>query len=453
MTNASLATIYALSSAPGRAGVAVIRMSGPETSSAILALSGSLPEPRRATVATFRDPALGHEIDRGFQLWLPAPASFTGEDCAEFHIHGGSAVIAALISALSSCPGCRLAEAGEFSRRAFENGKMDLAQAEGVADLIAAETEAQHQQALQQVKGRFSTLLEHWRTQLIEAAALTEAAIDFSDEADVADDAMKRARGIIGEVLPGLKAQLDDGHRGEILRDGFRVALVGAPNVGKSSLLNALARRDVAIVSAEAGTTRDVLEVHLDLAGYAVIISDTAGLRDHAGAIETEGIRRALAAANAAHLIVYLSDGEFNSAAPGTVPAEVFAGLDQGSILRVLNKADILSSAQIAEVKADALISAKTGDGLDRLIALIGERVSARLASGPETAVITQARHRAAIAQAAAALEACLSGPIADAELRAEDLRQAIAALGRITGRVDVEDILDQLFGRFCIGK
>ncbi len=441
-------TICALSTAPGRAGVAVVRVTGPHSGMVITALAGALPSPRRAALRTLRDPKTSEIIDRGLILWMPAPTSFTGEDCAEFHVHGGPAVISAVLSALIAQPDCRLAEPGEFSRRAFANGKMDLAEAEGIADLIEAETSAQRSQALRQAGGALSALYEAWRARLVEAAALTEAAIDFSDESDVASNALTTARTTIGEVLPEIQAHLDDGHRGEILRDGFRVVLAGAPNVGKSSLLNALARRDVAIVSAEAGTTRDVVEVRLDLNGYPVIISDTAGLRANAGAIEQEGIRRAKDAASAANLVLWLTDDWANhDVAPDALPT-----LD-GEVIKVLTKADLNSANPTPTPKPQVTVSAQTGAGLDALIALIADQADHRLKTAVTAPALTQVRHRQAVSQCVNHLQAFVAGRIEDAELRAEDLRAAIASLGRITGRVDVEDILDQVFGRFCIGK
>ena len=445
MTERTPQTIFALSSGPGRAGVAVIRLSGPDAGGAVDCVAGSRPLPRHATVRTFRDPENGEKIDKGLVLWMPAPQSFTGEDCAEFHLHGGAAVINAVINALSTCPNCRLAEAGEFSRRAFDNGKLDLTEAEGVADLIAAETEAQRKQAFDQASGALSALYERWRSQLIEAAALTEAALDFSDEGDVSKDALAKAHTRIVQVMPEIQGHLDDGHRGEILRDGFRVVLAGPPNVGKSSLLNALARRDVAIVSHHAGTTRDIVEVRLDLNGFPVLLSDTAGLRSDAGDIEREGMRRAQQTAKAAQLVLWLTDDPRTDAEP---PANLVS--EAGEIVSVLSKSDLHDTTMPPKSLA---VSAKTGAGLDTLIEHIARAAEQRLACDSVAPALTQARHRQALRQCVENLAAFIAGPLQDAELRAEDLRQAITALGRITGRVDVEDILDQVFGQFCIGK
>lgn len=306
MTDAS--TIFALSSAPGRAGVAVIRVSGPSVGYVLNRMVAPRPKPRSAVYRTIQHPRTGEALDRAVVLWFAAPKSETGEDVAEFQVHGSRAVVAAVLSALGEIDGCRLAEPGEFARRAFENGKLDLAEIEGLADLIEAETDAQRRQALAQAGGSLSKLYESWRSRLIEIAALTEAAIDFSDEGDVSASAFAEARNRAVISKDEIAAHLNDGHRGEILRDGFRVALLGPPNAGKSSLLNALARRDAAIVSAEAGTTRDVIEVRLDLGGLPVIVSDTAGIREASSEIEREGIRRSLAAARDADLVIWLAE-------------------------------------------------------------------------------------------------------------------------------------------------
>jgi tRNA modification GTPase len=446
MTPKPEATIFALSSAAGRAGVAVIRVSGHGAGAAIDLMAGPRPKPRVAGGRSIRHPKTGEVIDRGVVLWFPAPKSFTGEDVAELQIHGGRAVTVAVLDALALIPDARLAEPGEFARRAFENGKIDLAEVEGLSDLIDAETEAQRRQALLQATGTVSALYEGWRAQLTEALALVEAGLDFSDEADVTQKTMADARAVIEVLVRAVKHHLDDGHRGEIVRDGFRVALVGAPNVGKSSLLNALARRDAAIVSAEAGTTRDVIEVRLDLGGFAVIVSDTAGLREAAGAVEQEGIRRSLATAKEADLVIWLTD----AATPETLlPAELQDVADR--TLLVLNKVDTLSGGALVPDDMVA-VSSKTGAGIGeltkRLAIIAAERVGSQAVP-----LITQDRHRQLVQKCAESLMAFLEEPAEVVELRAEDLRRAADALGRITGRVDVEDVLDHIFGRFCIGK
>lgn len=445
-------TICALSSAPGRAGIAVVRVSGPDAKTMLAAIAGGVPEPRKASLRTVRDPRTGQEIDRGIVLLFARPSSFTGEDVAEILLHGGRAVVASVLGALKHL-GCRLAEPGEFALRAFENGKIDLTEAEGIADLIDAETEAQRRQALAQAGGVLSRLYDGWRAELLDAMALTEAAIDFSDEADVADDALAHARAIVVTLLSNLDAHLQDGRRGEILREGFRVVLAGAPNVGKSSLLNALARRDAAIVSAEAGTTRDVIEVRLDLEGLPVIVSDTAGIREALGEVEREGIRRTIAHGRAADLVIWIAD----ATAPDWRVAVELA--ESGvTILFVENKTDLVSGradggdAGGSDGKRPLPVSAKSGAGLAELTARIAGLARGKIApdDGP---VITQARHRQALEDCARSLRSYLAHDAALPELGAEELRQGARALGRITGRVDAEEVLGAIFSRFCIGK
>lgn len=437
-------TIFALSSGAGRAGIAVIRLSGPHVRAALEKIAGALPKPRVAALRGLRDPATGEALDKGLVLFFPAPGSFTGEDAAELHVHGGPAVIAGVVAALGKLPDLRHAEAGEFARRAFGNGKIDLTEVEGLADLIEAETRAQRLQALRQSGGALGRLYERWRGETIAALALVEAALDFSDEADVPESVAARAVPGVCALREAVAAHLDDANAGERLRAGFTVALTGAPNAGKSSLLNALAARDVAIVSEEAGTTRDVLEVHLELDGLPVTILDTAGLREAAGKVEAEGVRRALERAGAADLVIWLVD----AGAPDWLPPQ---GLGEANMLRVLNKTDLARPA--APGGSPPLeISAAAGSGLDALSGAIAARLRAGLGdlSAP---MITRARHRAELERARDALAAFLAGDPADLELRAEDLRAAAHALGRITGRVDVEDILDRIFAGFCIGK
>lgn len=442
------ATIFALSSAPGRAGVAVIRVSGPGAGSVLNLMAAPRPKPRIAAGRRIVHPSTGELLDRGVILWFPGPKSFTGEDVAELQLHGSIAVVRAVLGALAVIPGCRSAEPGEFARRAFDNGKIDLAQAEGLADLIEAETEAQRRQAVRQAGGALSSLYESWRASLIEATALVESAIDFSDEGDIAFDAFASARAVIQSLVPNIRRHLADGHRGEILRSGFRVVLAGPPNVGKSSLLNALARRDAAIVSEEAGTTRDVIEVHLDLAGLPVIVSDTAGIRGTGGSIEREGIRRSLASAADADLIVWLTD--IHAPEP-LLPDEIRQAADR--TLLVLNKTDLAIGAPQPTLPDDMIaISVKTGAGLDLLTTRIGAIAAARIGN-PDEPAITQDRHRRLVTSCVTELEAFLDGDANQVELRAEELRRAASALGRITGRIDVEDVLDAVFSRFCIGK
>jgi tRNA modification GTPase len=444
----SQATIYALSSAAGIAGVAVIRMSGPMASPVAVTLGCGALQPRRARRVRIVHPGDGQPIDDALALFFPSPNSFTGEDTLELHIHGGRAVIAATLDALSRCAGCRLAENGEFTRRAFHNGKLDLTEAEGLADLIAAETEAQRKQALRVASGQLRCLYEGWRTDLIKAMALAEASIDFSDEPDVAADAMQQARVRVAALHGALARQLEDRHRGERLRDGFRVVIAGPPNAGKSSLLNALARRDVAIVSPEPGTTRDVVEARLDLGGYPVILSDTAGIRSEAsGAIEREGIRRSFARAAEADLVLWLVD----SVQPTPEPPPELA--HQGiPLIRLRSRTDLAASdcsQALAELQP---ISTKSGEGMDQLLDLL-TRAAKGAFGGEDGLLITSSRQRARLTEAYAALSHFLDGDVSQAELRAEDLRQAAQAIGRLTGLIDTEDVLDQVFAAFCIGK
>jgi tRNA modification GTPase len=443
------ATIYALSSGHGRAGIAVIRVSGAEAGSALDRLAPPRPEPRLAALRRVRSET-GETLDRALVLWLPGPRSETGEDMAEFHVHGGRAVVAGVLGALSRLPGCRLAEPGEFARRAFENGRIDLTAAEAIADLVDADTAAQRRQALRQASGALARLYDGWRADLLRAQALTESAIDFADEADVGTGALVEARALVARLAPAIRTHLDDGRGGEILRQGFHVAIAGPPNAGKSSLLNALARREAAIVSEEAGTTRDIVQATLDLGGVPVVLSDTAGIREAEGRVEREGIRRAIAHARAADLVLWLTDATAEAAPP---PAELAA--DSAEILLVANKIDLPGARVLhrgAPLFARLGLSVLTGEGLPGLAEAIGRRAAERIGTS-EAPVITQARHRQQLASCAAALEDYLAGRPADLELQAEDLRRAATALGRITGRVDAEDVLGEIFSRFCIGK
>ncbi|MGH1419568.1 MAG: tRNA uridine-5-carboxymethylaminomethyl(34) synthesis GTPase MnmE [Hyphomicrobiaceae bacterium] len=440
-------TIFALSSAPGRAGVAVVRVSGPGTVGAITKMAGPLPPPRSMSYRAIRDVGMNAVIDRGLVVWFSGPASFTGEDSAEFHIHGGRAVIARLLSALGRLQGFRMAEAGEFATRAFHSGKIDLAEAEGLADLIDAETEAQRLQALRQADGVLSKIYEGWRTELITAGALIEAAIDFSDEADVSEKSVVEAVEIVKRLSEEIANHLDDGRRGEILREGFRVVLAGPVNSGKSSFLNWLSKRDAAIVSEEPGTTRDVVEIKLDLEGLPIIVSDTAGFRETKGVVEREGIRRSRLQMNKADLVIWMMPANREMALPK----------DRSSNdrqLLVASKADLVdgSSGFYLSDKKAKLISLKNGLGLEELRQEIIEIASKRIGT-TESPALTQAHHRNKLEICLERLTGFLSADQSDTELRAEDLRLAANALGRITGRVDAEDLLDQIFGRFCIGK
>ncbi len=437
-------TIFALASAPGRAGIAVVRISGPDTRTALTALGCETPAPRKATRAKFSD-RNGALIDDGLILWFPAPASFTGEDVAELHVHGGRAVIAHLSEMLAGIEGLRPAEPGEFTRRAFEHGKFDLTQAEALADLIDAETRAQQRQALRQMGGALKELYDDWRHRLVQALAHLEAVIDFPDE-DLPDDIAARMWAEVADLRRDIGAHLDDGHRGERTRDGVHVAIIGPPNAGKSSLLNALVRRDAAIVSDIPGTTRDVIEVHLDLGGYAVTIADTAGLRDAGDIIEDEGIRRAHKRAKEADLKIALFDGAIYPARDAATEA-----LRDGRTLAVVNKADVIKGARTFDAREDLhFISVKSGFGLAEFLRALEDRVRAESDTGV-SAPLSRARHRVALEECAAALDRATAAPLA--ELAAEDLRLAARALGRLTGRVDVDEILDVVFRDFCIGK
>ncbi len=433
-------TVYALASGQARAAVAVLRLSGANVRNIVTALAGKQPEPRRATLVTFKDPISGAAIDRGLVLFFPGPKSFTGEDYAEFHVHGSPAVVAALVRVLSGFGRTRLAEAGEFTRRAFENGKLDLTEVEGLADLIGAETEAQRRQALRQMRGGLRHKAEAWRSALLEASALIEAEIDFADEADVSVSVRSHILGLLVPLLADLKAALAAGRAGERLRDGLVVVIAGPPNAGKSTLLNALARREAAIVSEIPGTTRDAIEVHLDIAGYPVTLIDTAGLREAQDTIEKIGVDRTRARAAAADLILWLSEAK--------APPPSFS--TAAKVWPIVTKIDLHPAAP-ADGKAFRL-SAVTGENLDLLIDRLA--AFARKATGAgESTLITRERHRTAFAAAAAALERAERGVYGPVELLAEELRTAIRALEMLIGKIDVEMVLGEIFARFCIGK
>ena len=431
-------TIFAPSTAPGRAGIAVIRVSGPDAKGAVLSLCGvEPPSPKHAILKGFRD-ADGALIDRGLLLWFEAPHSFSGEDIAEFHIHGGRAVLDAMLTALSKVEGLRPAEPGEFTRRAVENGKIDLTQAEAIADLIDAQTDAQRKQALRQSDGALLELYEGWTEQLVRAVALSEAVLDFPDE-EIPDDTLNTVHQMVSSLAADIRAHLDDHRQGEMLRNGIYLTVFGLPNSGKSSLLNALAKRDVAIVSEIAGTTRDVVEVCLDLNGYPVIVADTAGIRETEDRIESEGVRRALARAESADIKLVLVDASAEKPLEG-LPEDIRPDIV------VWNKMDI-GQPRVGGIP----ISAKTGEGIPALLSTISKFCAKLLESKSNDAPLTRARHRAHLEDALVALSR--SGTVPDRELFGEDLRLALRSLGRITGRVDIEDILDVVFREFCIGK
>lgn len=437
----SAETIFALSSAAGRAGIAVVRVSGDGTNAALARLGCSLPPPRKAVRAKFMDPVSGEVLDDGLLLWFPAPHSFTGEDVAELHIHGGRAVIDSILAALSAA-GMRPAEAGEFTRRAFFHDKMDLTQAEALADLVDAETRVQQKQALRQMGGALKEIYDDWRHRLLQALAHLEAVIDFPDE-DLPLDVADKVLGEVDDLQQSIAGHLSDA-RGEHIRGGLIIAIIGPPNAGKSSLLNALARREAAIVSPIPGTTRDVIEVHLNLGGYAVTLADTAGLREGGDSIEIEGIARAKRRAAEADLKIALFDGAVH-------PARETATMDliDSDTLVAINKADLLSPPRDSEGGVH-FISAKTGFGMDAFVAALLQHIRSKTDTGAAMP-LTRVRHRKALEECSDALIRARTAPLP--ELASEDLRLAARALGRLTGRIDVEEVLDVVFRDFCIGK
>jgi len=437
-------TIFALSSGRLPAAIAVVRVSGPRAGAALEKLIGKMPEARRAVHALVRDPSSGALIDDALALWFPAPRSETGEDVAEIQLHGGKAILGALFQVLGNIDGMRPAAAGEFTRRALINGKLDLSAVEGLGDLIAAETEAQRRQALAQYQGALASKVDAWRERLIAVLATLEAAIDFVDEGDVPEDLLVPAMKIARELHDEIRDALKDAERGERLREGFVVAIAGPPNSGKSTLLNRLAQRDVAIVTDIPGTTRDPIEVALDLDGVPVVLVDTAGVRETRDPIEAEGVRRALARAESADLVLWLA--EANAPSPPSPPSA-----RRVSIVRT--KSDLVDSETQRRMAVDGqiVLSARTGVGMDGLIRYLSQEAAAL---GGEPALVTHARQRHALAEAADRVASAMSvAGTGREEIVAEELRLAARALGRVTGRVDVEDVLDQVFRNFCIGK
>jgi len=449
-------TIYALSSAAGKAGVSVIRVSGSRAWNSLESLADGqkLPTPRKTSVLNLINPVSRETIDSTMVIGFKAPASFTGEDVIEYHCHGSPAVLEEMMEVLSKMNGHRLAQHGEYTRRAFDNGKLDLTEAEAIADLIDAETKAQKDQALAQMGGALSDLYNGWATELTKALAYIEAIIDFPDE-DVPDTETAKATPAILDLLGQITSHLDDDRRGERLRNGLQIAVIGAPNAGKSSLVNALAQRDVAIVSDMAGTTRDVIEAHLNLGGYPVILADTAGLRpDQIGktgqeGIESEGIKRALKRAEEADLRILMFDATEEELDQHTLD------LVDESALVVVNKIDLNSNAQdsfhVKQGIEPLFISTQSGAGLDKFLKTLTSRISKQMAVSRETPALTRQRHRAHLEECKDFLGNGLTQT--QPELMAQDLRFAVNALGRITGRVDVEDLLDVIFKDFCIGK
>lgn len=437
-------TIFALSSGRLPAAIAVVRISGDKARVGLETFGVKLPEPRRAARARLIDPDSRETLDDALALWFAGPRSETGEDMVELHLHGGRAIVARVFAVLGSLPGFRPAGPGEFSKRAVLNGKLDLTNAEGLGDLVAAETEAQRRQAMHQYEGALSRKVEGWRERLIEAMALIEANLDFADEADVPLNLLAPSKEIVRSIRNEIEVTLKDARRGERLREGFSVAIAGPPNAGKSTLLNALAERDVAIVSDIPGTTRDVIEVALDLNGVPVVLIDTAGLRETSDPVEQEGVNRARARAEFADLVLLLE------AADG--PA-IGLPVREGQILwHIRTKTDLIDSDSQQDLnRKDSLaISARTGAGMDELIRRLAEE-AARFAGEP--ALVTRERQRVALAEAAKLLDTAEAAASRGEELFAENLRLSARALGRITGRVDVEDVLDKIFASFCIGK
>jgi tRNA modification GTPase len=445
-------TIFALATAPGRAAVAVVRISGAGSRSVLTALAGDLPPPRQARLRRLRGPD-GDTLDEAVVLWLPGPESYTGEDSTELQLHGGPAVVDAVSGALLAL-GVRLAEPGEFTRRAFEQGRLDLTRAEAVADLVDAETESQRRQALAQLGGGLGRRHEAWRAATVEALAVLEAAIDFPDE-DLPADIAARARPHLELLARELEAALADAGRGERVREGFRIALIGAPNAGKSSLLNALVGRDAAIVTATPGTTRDVIEAPLVLAGFKVLLADMAGLRETAEEIETEGVRRARDWARGADLRIWVVDASASHGAWREAADLVLA-----SDLLALNKDDLSEGADAGPARAFAMdrdlavlgLSVKAGQGVERLQEEVESRVVSALGGG-EFPAATRARHRLRLQEAYEHVLRALGELEGPAELAAEDLRLAGRALGRISGRIEPEEVLGRIFASFCIGK
>jgi tRNA modification GTPase len=447
-------TIFALSSGRPPTAISVVRVSGPQAGVALQALAGRIPSPRTATRTLLSD-RNQQPIDDAVVLWFPGPKSATGEDVAEFHVHGGRAVLAALFAALSGIPDMRTAEPGEFTRRAFENGKLDLTEAEGLDDLIHADTERQRRQALRQLKGSLGDRARDWRRQIIEASALIEAGIDFSDEGDVSAELMAPALARVAMLCDEIEEVLAAQGRSERLRDGLVVAIAGRPNVGKSTLMNALARREVAIVSPHAGTTRDIIEVQLDLDGYPVTMIDTAGIRETDDPVEQEGVRRAKARAADADLVLWLVEDSIEIAdVEGGAPVWLVRNKVDLDALNghAAGRGIVAANPGQTEGKRVLQISAGRGDGMAELMTALVGFASDYLGSG-ETGLIGRERQRTLLREAVDMLHRSISAIDLGDELVAEELRGAALALGRLLGRVDVEDILDVIFRDFCIGK
>ncbi len=429
-------TIVALSSGSLPSGVAVVRLSGSACDFISEQMLGAILEPRVSSLKSIKNPVSHEELDKGIVIAFKAPQSFTGDDCLELHLHGGRAVVEAVINAICQFENVRLAEAGEFSKRAFENGKLDLTEVEGIADLVSSETEAQRKQALSQSRGDSRETYEGWRKRLIHMRALIEAELDFSEEEDIPEEISKEGFAQVLLLKEEIQNHLNDNRAGEIIRDGFKIALMGKPNAGKSSLLNALAKRDVAIVTDEAGTTRDVLDVHLDIDGYAVTISDTAGLRESDNIVEAEGIKRAQLKGQEADLVIWLTD----------IDDEVEPNTDFDNALQVISKDDSLL------VTDSISISVTHENGLKKLLSEVKNQIRNKVGNR-EGVLISRLRYREALIDCVEHLSFVLDNHVSDIELKAETLRHASDCIGRITGKIDVEDLLDVIFLEFCVGK
>jgi tRNA modification GTPase len=462
-------TIFALSSGRLPAAIAIVRVSGPQAKDAIVSLAGRVPEPRRAALLRLRSGGTsgkdldGEPIDDAVVLWFPGPRSETGEDTAEFQLHGGPAVVAAVLAELGRIEGVRSAEPGEFTRRAFQNGKLDLTRVEGLADLIGAETEAQRRQAFRQLKGLLGDRAEQWRQRLTEALALVEAAIDFPDEGIEAEGVVRPALAMAKELEAEIHDLLADSSRGERLREGLTVTIAGPVNVGKSSILNRLAKRSAAIVSPHAGTTRDIVEVHLDLGGFPVTVIDTAGLRDTADPVEEEGVRRARARAKESDLVLWVMDGTLPC--PVAPPSDLFQP-SSPPVWILVNKTDLVPDEVAPDASVDRYpgprdsakvyrMSAQTGACFDDVVKGVSDYAREFFSGGAESVFVTRDRHRSALSECADALRrtGVEGGGLRREDIIAEELRLAVRALGRLVGKVDVENILDVIFRDFCIGK
>lgn len=445
-------TIYAASTAGLPSAIAIIRLSGPQTRFAIETITGSCPEPRYAAYRVLKNPDDQTPIDRGLVLWFPGPESFTGEDSGEFQVHGSRAVVDALLGILRSLPGLRIAEAGEFTYRAFLNGKMDLTAVEGLADLIAAETEAQRRQALRQGEGRLGSLYDSWRKDIVHARAMIEAELDFADEEDVPGGASDRIWPELKRLECDIRDHCAQSTRAQTIRSGLSVVLQGRPNAGKSSLLNALSRREAAIVSDEAGTTRDVVTVNMNLGGYLFSVSDTAGIREAGSLVEVEGVKRAVAAGRAADLILWLKDG-VESGLDGLAHGNGDPEETTVPVWMLMSKSDLIDSERKQPMSDEGLyVSAKNGEGLNSLENRLIAFAQSQCGTGMDD-LSTRTRHFQELEATVGALATAIGNVEDPIEMRAEELRKASDSLGRLTGRIDVEELLGVIFSEFCVGK